>query len=75
MGHNMRLDYETYAKRGFVLGVALLAIGSIGSVMGPSIAGPLPSWERTAFFDLMWIGIATGFFSVFGFGIALPLTD
>ncbi|MFC7189847.1 hypothetical protein ACFQL7_08235 [Halocatena marina] len=49
MGHNMRLDYETYAKRGFVLGVALLAIGSIGSVMGPSIAGPLLAGNEPPF--------------------------
>ena len=75
MGHGMRLDYGTYAKRGFTLGVALLVIGVVGSAIGPSVAGPLPDWERTVLFDFMWMGILIGFFSVFGFGIFLPLTD
>ena len=75
MGHGMRLDYGTYAKRGLVLGVALLVIGVIGSAVGPDIVGPLPNWERTILFDFMWMGILIGVFSVFGFGIVLPLTD
>lgn len=75
MGHGMRLDYAKYAKRGFVFGVALLVIGALGSSIGPSVIGPLPNWERTVLFDFMWMGILIGFFSVFGFGIVLPLTD
>lgn len=75
MGHNMRLDYATYTKRGFLLGVALFLLGAIGTAAGPSLIGQLPGWEQTALFDSMVIGIATGFFSVFGFGIFLPLTD
>jgi len=71
----MRLDYGTYAKRGLVLGVALLVIGVIGSAVGSDIVGPLPNWERTILFDFMWMGILIGVFSVFGFGIVLPLTD
>ncbi|QAU14579.1 hypothetical protein EKH57_17680 (plasmid) [Halorubrum sp. BOL3-1] len=71
----MRLDYRTYAKRGLALGVGLLVIGVIGSVVGPDIVGPLPDWERTILFDFMWMGILIGMFSVFGFGIFLPLTD
>lgn len=75
MGHGLGLDYATYAKRGFVIGVALFLVGALGSAVGPSVMGQLPGWERTALFDAMILGIATGFFSVFGFGIFLPLTD
>lgn len=75
MGHGMGLDYTTYAKRGFALGVVLLVTGILGSAVGPDVVGTLPSWERTMFFDFMWIGILLGMFSVFGFGIVLPLTE
>lgn len=75
MGHGMRLDYAKYAKRGFAFGVALLVIGVIGSSVGPSVVGPLPGWERTVLFDMMWVGLLIGFFSPFVFGIFLPLTD
>ncbi|MCD2200719.1 MULTISPECIES: DUF7860 family protein [unclassified Halobacterium] len=75
MGHNMRLDYAKYAKRGFLLGLGLFLLGALGATAGPSLAGELPGWERTVLFDSMVLGIAVGFFSVFGFGIFLPLTD
>lgn len=75
MGHGMSLDYASYAKRGFLLGIALIAIGIVGSTMAPSVAGPLPGWEQTVLFDTIWFGAAVGFVSVFGFGIFLPLTD
>lgn len=75
MGHGLRLDYTAYAKRGFVLGIALLLLGVLGSAVGPSAVGELPGWERALFFDLMWLGILLGMFSVFGFGIVLPLTE
>lgn len=75
MGHDMRLDYPKYTKRGFTLGVVLLLLGVFGSAVGPDIAGPLPGWERTVLFDFMWMGILIGFCSVFGFGVVLPLTE
>lgn len=75
MGHGMRLDYATYTKRGFALGVALLVMGVLGSAIVPDLAGPLPGWERTILFDCMWMGILIGFCSVFGFGVVLPLTE
>jgi len=75
MGHNMRLDYAKYTKRGFLLGLGLFLLGALGATVGPSLVGELPRWEHTVLFDSMVIGIAVGFFSVFGFGIFLPLTD
>jgi len=75
MGHNLRLDYATYAKRGFFLGLALLVIGAIGESILPSVTGSLPGWEDALFFYCMTGGIIVGFFAVFGFGIFLPLTD
>lgn len=75
MSHGMRLDYAMYAKRGFIFGVAPRYYRDDRKFGGPSVAGPLPDWERTILFDFMWLGILIGFFSVFGFGIFLPLTD
>lgn len=71
----MGLDYAAYAKRGFLLGLGLFLLGALGAALGPNVVGQLPGWERTALFDSMVIGIGLGFFSVFGFGIFLPLTD
>lgn len=74
MGHNMGLDYATYAKRGFLLGLGLFLLGALGAAITSGM-GDIPGWEETLLFDSMVFGIAIGFFSVFGFGIALPLTD
>lgn len=75
MGHNARLDYEKYTKRGFLLGLALFLLGAAGSSVGTGLAAGLPNWELTMFFDLMVVGVAVGFVAVFVFGIFLPLTD
>ncbi|WP_254533748.1 hypothetical protein [Natrinema gelatinilyticum] len=74
MGHNMGLDYATYAKRGFLLGLALFLFGALGAIVASRI-GPFPGWERTLLSDSMILGFSLGFISVFGFGIVLPLTD
>jgi len=75
MGHGMSLDYATYTKRGFLFGLSLFLVGAIGDGIGPRFLGELPNWEQTAFLGFMACGVLIGFFSVFGFGIFLPLTD
>ena len=74
MGHSMGIDYATYAKRGFLLGLALFVLGGLGATVASGMS-QFPSWEETLLFGSMISGFALGFFSVFGFGIVLPLTD
>ncbi|WP_408960457.1 hypothetical protein [Natrinema sp. 74] len=74
MGHNMGLDYATHAKRGFFLGLSLFVLGGLGATVGSGMS-QFPSWEETLLFGLMIVGFVLGFFSVFGLGIILPLTD
>ncbi|MFB6141214.1 MAG: hypothetical protein ABEJ26_12360 [Halosimplex sp.] len=75
MGHGMRLNYAKFTKRGFAFGLSLFLLGAFGDSVGPNLLGELPSWGQSAFFGFMVCGIVVGFFSVFGFGLVLPLTD
>lgn len=69
------LNYAWWTKYGFLTGVFLFVLGGAASALLPALVGPIPGWERTLFFDAEVVGILIGFVSVFGFGIALPLTE
>lgn len=69
------IDYQTMTRRGFALGLSLLVVGILGEVALPMIAGPLPAWERTLFFDMEVLGILIGLFAPLIFGVVLPLTE
>ncbi|TQQ81234.1 hypothetical protein EGH24_08885 [Halonotius terrestris] len=74
-GAYSNLDYPTLTKRGFLLGVALFAIGALGE-LGLTASGlTVPAWERTALFYIELSGIVIGLLSPFIFGILLPLTE
>jgi hypothetical protein len=75
MDRYSHLDYGFYAKAGFLLGAVLFAIGAGGELLGHTLFGSLPQWERTLLFDLEVFGLLVGFFSPFTFGIVLPLAD
>lgn len=75
MGRYGDLDYPKLARRGFLLGVALLAVGVLGEFVGPLIIGSLPGQLHTLFIDLEALGILVGLFAPLTFGIALPLTE
>lgn len=75
MGRYGNMDYPRMTKRGFLLGLALLSIGAIGSAIGHGFFEPLPAWESTLLFDLEVIGLVIGFFSPLIFGIFMPLTE
>lgn len=75
MGRYGSLDYPTLTKRGFLLGVGLLALGAAGELLGPLLFGSLPAWENALFTDLEILGIVLGLLSPFVFGILLPLTE
>ncbi|NKE37531.1 hypothetical protein GWG54_17300 [Natronococcus sp. JC468] len=75
MGHHSNLDHAYWAKRGFLFGLGLFLLGASGEILGQMFFSPLPSWEHTLFTLLIGIGIITGFFSPWIFGVALPLID
>lgn len=75
MGRYGDIDYPTMTKRGFAFGLGLLLVGILGEVLLPMVAGPLPQWERTLFFDLEVLGILIGLLTPFVFGVVLPLTE
>lgn len=70
-----QLDYAALAKGGFLLGVALLAIGAGGEIVGHTVYGSLPEWETTLLFDLEVVGVLVALVSPFLFGIFLPLVE
>lgn len=75
MGRYGNLDYPTLTRRSFLLGVSLLLVGLLGETLLPVVAGPLPAWEHTLFFDLEVLGILVGLFAPLTFGVVLPLTE
>lgn len=75
MGRYGKLDYPKLTKTGFLLGVALVAIGALGEIVGTALYGTLPGWENMLFTDLEILGILLGLLSPFVFGIFLPLTE
>jgi hypothetical protein len=69
------MDYARLAKLGFVLGVAVFAIGATGEVAGHALYGSLPAWEETLLFDLEVLGVFLSLLSPLVFGVVLPLTE
>jgi len=75
MARTDTLDYPTITKRGFLLGLALFAIGVAGEVLGQVVLGGLPGWEQTLLADLAALGILLCLLVPFVFGVLLPLTE
>ncbi|WP_276251750.1 hypothetical protein [Haloarcula rara] len=69
------MDHATLAKRGFLLGVALFAVGVVGEVGGHALLGTLPALVNTLLVDMEAIGILLALFSPLVFGIVLPLIE
>ncbi|MFB6135412.1 MAG: hypothetical protein ABEJ04_01510 [Halobacteriaceae archaeon] len=69
------LDYPDLAKLGFVAGAGLLVLGAVGQLLSPTLLGHVPSLFATLFTDFEAVGILVAVFSVFGFGIVLPLVE
>lgn len=75
MGQYGSMDHATLAKRGFLLGVALFALGALGELAAATLLGPLPGWGNMLLTDMEALGILLGLFSPLVFGIALPLVE
>lgn len=68
------LDYADVAKKGFVLGVALFALGAVGEILGHAYLA-LPAVAEQVLFGMEVTGIAVGFLVPIIFGAVLPLTE
>jgi hypothetical protein len=75
MGRYGDLDYALWTEVGFLLGVALVALGGGGELVGHALYGTLPAWENALFTDMEAVGIVVGLLSPFVFGVFLPLTE
>jgi len=69
------MDYAMLAKRGFLLGVGLFALGALGEVGGHALAGSLPAWGTMLLTDMEGLGILLALFSPLVFGIIMPLVE
>lgn len=69
------LDYPTLAKRGFLLGLGLFALGALGEIVGHAAPGLLSGTIETILFDFEVIGVLVGLLAPLIFGIVLPLTE
>lgn len=68
------LDYAAVAKKGFLLGVALFALGAVGEVVGHAYFA-VPSLAEQLFLGMEVTGVAVGLFVPIIFGAILPLTE
>ncbi|PSP63054.1 hypothetical protein BRC76_03690 [Halobacteriales archaeon QH_8_67_36] len=69
------MDHATLAKRGFVLGVGLFALGALGELAAHALVGPLPGWSNTLLTDMEALGILLALFAPLVFGVVLPLVE
>ena len=75
MGRYGDLNYQWWTKIGFLLSVAVFAIGAGGELLAATMHWSLPAWENTLFVDMEILGALGMLFVPFVFGIALPLTE
>lgn len=69
------LDYPRLAKTGFLLGVALFAVGALGGIAGHVFLSSAPSVVYQVLFGMEILGVLVGFFAPAIFGFVLPLTE
>jgi hypothetical protein len=69
------MNHAMLAKRGFLLGVGLFALGVVGELAAATVLGPLPSWGNVLLTNMEGLGILLGLFSPLVFGIVLPLIE
>lgn len=78
MSHQRRtrsFDYARIAKTGFLAGVALFALGTVGEIAGHAVLSSMPAAAEQAFFGMEILGVAVGFLVPIVFGAVLPLVE
>lgn len=69
------VDHATYAKRGFLFGAGLFAVGALGETVGHAVLGTLPAWNDALLTNMEAFGIVIALLAPLVFGIVLPLTE
>ncbi|MFD1585596.1 hypothetical protein ACFR9U_01270 [Halorientalis brevis] len=75
MARTRSIDYPTWTKRSFLIGISLFVAGLLADVIGSTYFGPLPGWEHTLFVDMEFLGIFVALLAPIVFGIVLPLLE
>ena len=75
MAQYRTMDHATLAKRGFLLGVGLFALGALGELLAQTLFGPLPGWGNMLLLDMEGLGILIALFAPLVFGIIMPLIE
>lgn len=68
------LDYADAAKKGFLLGVALFALGAVGEMLGHAFFA-VPSIADQLFLGMEVTGVVVGLLAPMVFGAILPLIE
>lgn len=68
------LDHANVAKKGFLFGAALFALGAIGGIVGHAYF-TLPATVDQLLFGMEVAGVAVGLLVPIVFGAVLPLTE
>lgn len=68
------LDYADVAKKGFLLGVALFALGAVGELVANAYF-VVPALAEQLFFGMEVTGVLLGLLVPIVFGAVLPLTE
>lgn len=75
MAQYRNMDHATLAKRGFLLGVGLFALGALGELTAHALLGPLPGWGNLLLTDMEALGILLALFAPLVFGVVMPLVE
>jgi hypothetical protein len=75
MGRYGDIDYTWWAKHGFLLSVAILAIGAGAEFATAAMHLSLPAWEHALFVDMEIVGTLGMLLCPLVFGIIMPLTE
>ena len=75
MGRYGDVNYQRLAKTGFLLSLAVLAVGAGGELAAAAAHVTLPAWENALFTDLEILGTLGMLLCPLVFGIIMPLTE
>lgn len=68
------VQYADVAKKGFLVGLALFAVGAVGEVAGHAYVA-IPAMAEGLFFGMEVVGVVLALFVPIVFGAVLPLLE
>lgn len=74
-GRYGNIDYSTYAKGGFFIGLAMFAIAAIGEIVIHLANVQVAAWITTVLLDAGLAGILVMLVAPIVFGVVMPLTE